>query len=669
MKPLFKARKRAQAIAVFTQLFAASINADSSDAGLIRIEADAAPEIQAAVEGVEGSKPKLMARPAYSGGLLRVRGYDLPVVVDLETLNGMDRRRPLLRDHNKQKIAGHVQYSTDGRTLNADGDFVDTIDATEVLSLHKSGFPWSVSIGVRPGFLQPIAAGKTVTVNGQSFTGPILVARKSHTDELSMVSVGADKENHALIAATEASEDDDTTPPGEVGAVTASIRAERKRQSEIAAIVDGAIADGADLDKVEAMATQAIANKWPVERFELELLRGTRATHAAGAGTRRGPAMPTADLIEAALCRSGGYSVEQLEASFDERTLQASEDAFKQGLSLRECLFMAARAKGYNSNSYSDIKAIFRHAFDDRIEASMPSTFSVPGILSNVANKSLKLGFDNYEQSWRMIAAVDSVRDFKERPSYGLTGSFEFKPLAPGGKIDNATFGEIAYGNKAGTYAIMGGIDRTTLVNDDLGALTQVPRKMGRGSAIAFNKVFWSIFLNNAGFFTSGRANLLTGSGSVLSVDALTAAETAFMDQVDPDGNPLGVVPKLLLVPNGLKTTAKTLFSSQEIRQDGNSSKTTYAVANPHVGNYEPVVSSYLGTKAGLSGSSNTAHYLLASPDDMPVIEVVFLNGQDTPFIETSNADFDTLGVQLRGYHDFGVRLQEYRGGVKSAGA
>jgi len=663
MKPTFKARKRAQAIAVFTNLFAASINAYSSDNGLIRIEADAAPSIEAAVEG---GVAKLSARPAYSGGLLRVRGYDLPVVVDLETLNGMDRRRPLLRDHNKQKIAGHVQYSTDGKTLNADGDFVDTIDATEVLSLAKSGFPWAVSIGVRPGFLQPIAAGKSVTVNGQTFTGPILVARKGHTDELSMVSVGADKEANALIAATDSSEDEVTTPAGEVGAVTASIRAERKRQSEIAAIVDGAIADGADLDKVEAMATKAIESKWTVERFELELLRGTRATHAAG---RRGPATPSADLIEAALCRSGGYSTEQLEASFDERTLQASEDAFKQGLSLRECLFMAARAKGYTSNSYSDIKAIFRHAFDDRIEASMPSTFSVPGILSNVANKSLKLGFDNYESSWRQIAAVDSVRDFKERPSYGLTGSFEFRPLAPGGKIDNATFGEIAYGNKAGTYAIMGGIDRTTLVNDDLGALTQVPRKMGRGSAIAFNKVFWTAFLANSSFFTSGRNNLLTGSGSALSITSLSAAVLAFMDQKDPDGNPVGVMPRKLLVPNALVTLGSTLMRSAEVREDGNSGKTVYVVSNPHAGAFELVSSSYLGTAFGLSGASQTAHYLLASPDDLPTIEVVFLNGQDAPFIETSNADFDTLGVQLRGYHDFGVRLQEYRGGVKSAGA
>jgi hypothetical protein len=47
---------------------------------------------------------------------------------------------------------------------------------------------------------------------------------------------------------------------------------------------------------------------------------------------------------------------------------------------------------------------------------------------------------------------------------------------------------------------------------------------------------------------------------------------------------------------------------------------------------------------------------------------VAFLNGQESPTIETTDADFKELGVQMRGYHDFGVALQDYRGGVKAKG-
>ena len=36
--------------------------------------------------------------------------------------------------------------------------------------------------------------------------------------------------------------------------------------------------------------------------------------------------------------------------------------------------------------------------------------------------------------------------------------------------------------------------------------------------------------------------------------------------------------------------------------------------------------------------------------------------------MESADADFNTLGIQLRGVHDFGVNLQSHRGGVKLKG-
>jgi hypothetical protein len=37
--------------------------------------------------------------------------------------------------------------------------------------------------------------------------------------------------------------------------------------------------------------------------------------------------------------------------------------------------------------------------------------------------------------------------------------------------------------------------------------------------------------------------------------------------------------------------------------------------------------------------------------------------------VESADADFNTLGVQFRGFYDLGVKKQEYRAGVRSAGA
>ena len=68
------------------------------------------------------------------------------------------------------------------------------------------------------------------------------------------------------------------------------------------------------------------------------------------------------------------------------------------------------------------------------------------------------------------------------------------------------------------------------------------------------------------------------------------------------------------------------------------------------------------------TGYSALAWYLLCDPAILATAAMCFLNGQQSPTIESAEADFNTLGIQLRGYHDFGVSFSEYRAGVKSLG-
>jgi hypothetical protein len=133
----------------------------------------------------------------------------------------------------------------------------------------------------------------------------------------------------------------------------------------------------------------------------------------------------------------------------------------------------------------------------------------------------------------------------------------------------------------------------------------------------------------------------------------------------DPDGKPTGLMPTILLTPPALSATASALYVATEIRDNTASTKTP--TANIFANKYRPVVSRYL-SNASYTGYSALAWYLLANPADMATIEVAFLNGQQSPTVETADADFNTLGIQLRGYHDFGVALQEYRAGYKAKG-
>jgi hypothetical protein len=246
-----------------------------------------------------------------------------------------------------------------------------------------------------------------------------------------------------------------------------------------------------------------------------------------------------------------------------------------------------------------------------------------------------------------------------------LVGKDQYEQVAPGGELKHGTLGEEKYENRADTYGLVLSIDRRDIINDDLGAITTVPRKLGRGSGLKINDVFWSSFLNNATFFAAANKNYISGAGTALSLDGLTEGEVTFLNQVDSDGKPIGVMPAILLVPTALSAIGSQLFKSMELRDTTSNIK--YPVSNPHQGKFRVEVSRYL-SNAQYTGNSSKAWYLLAEPTDLPVIEVAFLNGQEAPTIETAEADFHVLGVQMRGFHDFGVSLQDYRGGVKAKG-
>ncbi|MCP4171839.1 MAG: hypothetical protein GY758_13825 [Fuerstiella sp.] len=47
---------------------------------------------------------------------------------------------------------------------------------------------------------------------------------------------------------------------------------------------------------------------------------------------------------------------------------------------------------------------------------------------------------------------------------------------------------------------------------------------------------------------------------------------------------------------------------------------------------------------------------------------VSFVNGVEQPTIESAEANFGQLGVDFRGYHDFGFDQAEYLSGVKVKG-
>lgn len=636
-----------------------------------------------AAEGGGNAIPRFMMI-AYTGEPMTVEGWRHPVVVDLEGLSIPSQRRPVRFGHSIFAGVGHTErIMVEGGRLIAEGVVSrDTDVAREIVASGKRGFPWQASIGAQVAQAEFIRNGKSITVNARTFEGPVYVARRTVLGEISFVDLGADGNTTATIAAqrqenqlmdetnnapvTPAEETQTPEPTREaptdgpgtdaspsvtpVTELRAQALAETKRIAAVRRVCAGRYPD---------IEERAISEGWTQDRTELEVLRASRP---------KAPAVHVTDnaigsrVLEAACVLTAKLS--KVEKEYDEKTLEAASRRFGNGIGLQELLLEAARANGYTGWNFRDSRAVLRAAFGQNIQAGF-SSIDIGGILSNVTNKFLLEGFFSVERTWRNITAVRNVSDFKTVTSYRLIGKDQYEKVAPGGELKHGTLGEQSYSNKADTYGLLLSIDRRDIVNDDLGAITTVPRKLGRGSGLKINDIFWSIFMNNAAFFAAGNNNYLTGADTALGIDGLTKAEVAFLNQTDPDGKPLGVMPQVILVPTALSAMGTVLFKSLEIRDT--TANTKFPIANPHTGKFRVEVSRYL-SNTQYTGFSDKAWYLLADPIDLPVIETAFLNGQESPTIETAEADFNVLGVQMRGFHDFGVGLQEPRGGIKAKG-
>ncbi len=672
---------------------------------VLRCEASPVEWLEAAADG---EAPKRFTMTAYTGGQMQLAAFYRPAVFDLAGITAENDQLPSYLGHNETQIVGHGTSEITAQRIKISGVVSGGgAAAQEVLDSSQKGFPWKGSVGVRPTRVEFVEPGVKVRANGRVFTGPINIVRAGALVEISFVSRPADKNTTVTVAAKrqgakamnqtfqgwlevkeynpdeltaeqleplQAAFDAEQKPPEKLP--------EKKESEEVDAGVNDKILQAAadaksrleaypeeqaaETERVAAiraackgehakLEAAAIREHWSTEKLDLELLRAERPK-APAAHTSGMPEM-TGDVIEAAACRT--LNLPDVEKQFDEKVLEASDKHFHGEIGLQEMLMLRARANGYDGPAFrtGELRPILKAAFSD---------LSLSGILSNTANKFLLASFNAVEDTWRMIATIGTVSDFKTTTRHRLTGNMVYEELAAGEEIQHGQVDEESFTISADTYAKMFVITRRDIINDDLGALSAIPRRLGRGAALKLNTVFWTAFLANGTFFTVARGNLIT---NVLGIAGLTAAELAFYDQTDPDGDPLGINPITLLVPNALNVTGTQLWHDLDVRDESSGAGTAkFTTGNPHAGKFKVVRSSYL-SNSNLTGYSTTAWYLLGDPADLPVIEVAFLNGKQVPTVESAEADFNVLGIQHRGYYDFGVSKQEYRAGVKSTGS
>ena len=588
--------------------------------------------------------------------------------VDLSRLNEIGT---LLFNHDTDKPIGRVisaELDEAARRCVAVVRFDEDEESETIFQKVKGGSLKGVSVRYRVNVWEEVAEGKTATDG--IHTGPCSIAVRWEPLEISIVSVPAD-------------------PTVGVGRSEQDPEAPGEREEE----------NMGDKDKIKdeikgAATTQPIPETGT--RSEAPAATVTPETVAPAADEAQRGAMAERERITeiSAMCRNfdmdatefitSGASVEAARAAVLERlaashkpvsvTVTADEgDKFRaaamDGLAIRAGVSVEKPADGAENFRGKSLMRLAAECLEregvsgvrnmqdeDLLRAAMTGSGAFPGILSNVAHKSLAAAYQTAPTTFQLWTATGSNADFKEATRYRLSEADELVKMTESGEFEHAEVTEASAKTAVATYGRSFSITRKAIINDDLGALSRIPALYGVAARRGINKLVYEILTSNptiegADLFHNNHKNLTTGA---INVANLGKAKALMARQKNVGGKEaLNIQPAFLIVPPELEVTAAQLISSVVDPTKANATPNPFAnkltvVADPELADAE-------------------AWYLAAAPGLLPSIEVTYLNGKEQPTMESA-VQFDTLGIKWRIYHDVGVNLIDFRGLLKSTG-
>jgi phage head maturation protease len=294
------------------------------------------------------------------------------------------------------------------------------------------------------------------------------------------------------------------------------------------------------------------------------------------------------------------------------------------------------------------------------VTRALHTTSDFPIILGNAVGRVLRDAYQAAPSGIRRLGRQTSARDFRSVNKIMLGEAPLLEKLNEHGEIKAGTMAEAREAYKIETWAKKIGITRQVLVNDDLGAFSDLARRMGQGAAETEARILVTLLEANSGngptlsdtkaLFHVDHGNK-TASGAVISDATLSAARLALRTQKGIDGRIIRVTPKNLLVPPALETVAEKWLATI--------APATAADVNPFSGAMSLVVEPRL--------SSATRWYVTADPGEIDGLEFAYLSGNEGPQVE-SRSGWDVDGVEIRVILDFGAGFIDHRGWFQNAG-
>lgn len=563
----------------------------------------------------------------------------------------------VLFNHDRDAVVGHIEKvwleDNRGKALVR----FDTDEQSEtIFQKVQSGTLQGVSVGYAIYRYEVLEDEDIKSTNGR-FNGPAYVVTDWEPLEISIVSVPADttvgvgrsaEEIHTSIDTQEDNtrmdpkeilnnEELKSTEPVETGITQAELQKameqERKRTSEITALfrdfdvegADEAIVMGVSVDEARAMVMDQLRARNKGVSVTMGEAESDKFRAAAQDAVLMAAGIPVADAAPGAQ-ELRGHSMVEL---------------------AREAL----QREGLKAN-FGDNMELARQAIN--------STSTFPAIMANLANKSVMVGFNEAETTYQIWAGKGSNRDFKEAARVALSEAGNLELVPEGGQFQQDFLGEASARTKVATYGKLFSLTRQAIINDDLGLFSKIATKYGSAAKRLVNKMVYAQLTgnvkmqDNVALFDSKHGNV-AATGEALSVKAIAKAITAMRRQKGITGDAtLNITPKYLVVPPELEMTAYQIVNSTAAVDGVNS-----GVANPYKGRFVVVADAEL--------TDPDAWYLVADASQHDTIEVTYLNGVETPRLETRQG-FEVDGIEYKVAFDCGVSALDFRGVFKNAG-
>lgn len=309
-----------------------------------------------------------------------------------------------------------------------------------------------------------------------------------------------------------------------------------------------------------------------------------------------------------------------------------------------------------------DLGGVRRSGMSDRevrVAAMTHTSSDFALLLESTARRELLRAYEAAPSGLRVIARERQAADFRVQGRVQLGSWPSLEEVHEAGEITSGTIAESAETYALKTYARKFTISRQAIVNDDLGAFADAVPAFGRSGAELIAQKLVETF--TSGVMADGKAlfhtdhDNLAGTAAKLDLASLGLAVAGMRSQKGLGSTaPLNLEPRYLVVPATLEMAARQLVATLY--------PVEVAKANPWASQLEVIVD------ARLDGVSATAWYLVAAPEVAPVLEYSLLESARGPQVEVEQG-FDTFGLSLRCWIDFGCGLVDHRGAFKNLGA